>query len=115
MSWLPRSAPAPKSPSSERSTTRCLNRWPTTSLAVVRESLTNSAKHARATRFVVTLSVGDEAVLEVIDDGVGIDLSTQGKGLGLTNLRNRAEKLGGTFEVQSGAGGGTRVTWSVPL
>ena len=84
-------------------------------LAVVRESLTNSAKHARANRFVVTLSVGDEAVLEVIDDGVGIDLSTQGKGLGLTNLRNRAEKLGGTFEVQSGAGGGTRVTWSVPL
>lgn len=84
-------------------------------LAVVRESLTNSAKHSRANRFVVTLSVGDEAVLEVIDDGVGIDLSTQGKGLGLTNLRNRAEKLGGTFEVQSGAGGGTRVTWSVPL
>ena len=84
-------------------------------LAVLRESLTNAAKHAQATRFTVTLSVGDEAVLEVVDDGVGIDLSTQGKGLGLTNLRNRAEKLGGTFEVQPGAGGGTRVTWSVPL
>jgi len=84
-------------------------------LAVVRESLTNSAKHAQATRFIVTLRVGDEAVLEVVDDGVGIDLSTQGRGLGLTNLRHRAEKLGGTCEVQSAAGGGTRVTWSVPL
>jgi signal transduction histidine kinase len=84
-------------------------------LAVVRESLTNSAKHAQATRFVVTLRVGDDAVLEVVDDGVGIDLSARGKGLGLTNLRNRAEKLGGTFEVQLAAEGGTRVTWRVPL
>jgi signal transduction histidine kinase len=84
-------------------------------LAVLREALTNAAKHAHATRFIVMLSVGDEVVLDVIDDGVGIDPSTQGKGLGLTNLRNRAEKLGGAMEVQLGEGTGTKITWRVPL
>jgi signal transduction histidine kinase len=86
-------------------------------LAVVRESLTNAAKHARATRCVVTLSVTDDLVLEVIDDGVGIDPSAtrESQGLGLTNLRNRAEKLRGTLEIQAADGGGTRITWRVPL
>jgi signal transduction histidine kinase len=85
-------------------------------LAVVRESLTNAAKHAHATRFIVTLSVGDDLTLEVLDDGVGIEVPlAQGKGLGLTNLANRAEKLGGTFEVAPVEGGGTKITWRVPL
>jgi signal transduction histidine kinase len=86
-------------------------------LAVVRESLTNAAKHAQATRFIVTLSVADDLVLEVTDDGVGIDLAvTEGsQGLGLVNLRNRAEKLRGTLEIQAADGGGTKVTWRVPL
>jgi signal transduction histidine kinase len=84
-------------------------------LAVVREALTNAAKHAQANRFIVTLKVGEDVILEVIDDGVGIDLTTQGQGLGLANLRNRAEKLKGTMEIRPGEGGGTRVTWRVPL
>ena len=86
-------------------------------LAVVRESLTNAAKHANASRFIVKLSVGDDLALEVIDDGVGMDHSApvENRGLGLTNLRNRAEKLHGTMEVQPADGGGTRITWSVPL
>jgi signal transduction histidine kinase len=84
-------------------------------LAVVREALTNAAKHAQANRFIVRLSVGDDAVLEVLDNGVGIDPSAQTNGLGLTNLRNRAEKLKGTCEFRSGDDGGTKVTWRVPL
>jgi signal transduction histidine kinase len=84
-------------------------------LAVVREALTNAAKHAQADRFIVTLIVGDELVLEVIDNGVGIDPGTQGRGLGLANLRNRAEKLEGTSVVGPAQGGGTKVTWRIPL
>lgn len=86
-------------------------------LAVVRESLTNAAKHAQAARFIVTLSVADDLVLEVMDDGVGIDLAVteESPGLGLANLRNRAEKLGGTLEIRAADGGGTKVTWRVPL
>jgi signal transduction histidine kinase len=86
-------------------------------LAVLRETLTNAAKHARATRIIISLSVGEELVLEVIDDGVGIDViaTSDSQPLGLSNLRHRAKKLGGTMVVRAGDNGGTRVTWRVPL
>ncbi|HEV3188602.1 MAG TPA: GAF domain-containing sensor histidine kinase [Acidimicrobiales bacterium] len=85
-------------------------------LAVLREALTNAGKHARASRFDVTLSVTDEVTLEVVDNGVGIETSSEGNsGLGLVNLRKRAEKLHGVFTVEKLASGGTLVTWSVPV
>ncbi len=84
-------------------------------LAVVREGLTNASKHARASRYVVALSVGEAVVLEIADDGIGLDSDGRHDGLGLANLRHRAEKLGGTFEVGPAVGGGTRLAWSVPL
>jgi signal transduction histidine kinase len=84
-------------------------------LAVVREALTNAGKHAGAHRFIVNLSVGDDVRLEIVDDGVGIELPlTRRRGMGLTNMASRAEKLGGTFEIQAPQSGGTRLLWSVP-
>lgn len=85
-------------------------------LAVLRESLTNAGKHAEAAHFVVNVSVAEDVTLEVLDDGRGINFPIiHGGGLGLSNLRNRAEKLGGTFEVRGAQGGGTRVLWRVPI
>ena len=84
-------------------------------LSVLREMLSNAGKHARATRVLVILTVGDDIVLEVVDNGVGCTPPARGMGLGLTNLRSRAEKLGGTFDLQAVQGGGTRVTWRVPI
>ena len=84
-------------------------------LAVVREGLTNAGKHSRASRCEVTLGVTDRVVLEVLDDGVGIELPQTNPGLGLINLRDRAKKLGGTFEIYPREGGGTRLVWAVPL
>ncbi len=85
-------------------------------LAVVRESLTNAGKHARASRFVVCLSVEDDLTLEVIDDGIGFQTPLgEQTGLGLGNLRSRAEKLGGTFEIRPVSTGGTRIIWRVPV
>jgi len=84
-------------------------------LAVLREALTNAAKHAHAHRFFVTLTVGDEVRLEVADDGSGIaEHRPSTGGMGLTNMAGRAEKLGGTFEIQVPEGGGTRLLWCVP-
>jgi signal transduction histidine kinase len=84
-------------------------------LAVLREALTNAGKHAHATRFRITVEAGDDIRLDVIDNGTGIDLPTaQGGGRGLANLRHRAERLGGTLELQVPKGGGTRVVWRVP-
>ncbi len=86
-------------------------------LAVIREALTNAAKHAQASRCSVEISVDDDVVLvEVIDNGNGLVVDQVGPaGHGLTNLRNRAEKLSGTFEILSVESGGTRLSWSAPL
>jgi signal transduction histidine kinase len=85
-------------------------------LAVVREGLTNAGKHAGAQHFVVEVDVTDWLTVEVTDDGAGIDLPLPApSGLGLVNLRERAKKLGGTFEIFPGPDGGTRLVWSVPL
>jgi signal transduction histidine kinase len=84
-------------------------------LAVLREALTNAGKHAGATRYSVVLTVGDDIRLEIADDGSGIEMpQARGQGMGLVNLAGRAEKLGGSFEIQAEATGGTRVLWSVP-
>ena len=87
-------------------------------LAVLREALTNACKHAKATRYAVRLSVTDAVTLDVVDNGIGIQLPLTpragGGGRGLSNLRSRAEKLGGTFEILAADEGGTRLRWSVP-
>jgi two-component system sensor histidine kinase DevS len=82
-------------------------------LAVVREALSNIARHARATAAAVTLTTGDELVLEVLDNGCGVGATTRSSGLG--NMRERAESLGGAFEISGRPGGGTRLVWRVPL
>jgi signal transduction histidine kinase len=81
-------------------------------LAVLGESLSNAARHAEATSVDVLVSAGDQIVLTVADDGKGMDGGVLESGLG--NMRQRAEKHGGTFEVCSGKDAGTTVTWSVP-
>jgi signal transduction histidine kinase len=84
-------------------------------LAVVREALTNAGKHSGGSRYVLTLAVTDRLVLWVEDDGAGIELPLARPGLGLVNIRERAEKLDGSFEIHPAPGGGTRLVWSVPL
>ena len=67
-------------------------------LAVVRETLSNAARHAQASAVAVRLEVTDEVVLTVTDDGIGyVDT---GRRSGLRNMADRAESLGGTFEVR---------------
>jgi signal transduction histidine kinase len=83
-------------------------------LAVLREALTNVGKHARASQVVITIAAGEELRLVVADDGVGIG-DAKSAGLGLKNLRQRAERLGGSVELGTSREGGTRVTWHVPL
>ena len=83
--------------------------------AVVRESLTNIAKHAEADRAEVAVSVtGKTLTVTVEDNGVGIGPATRRSGL--DNLRQRAESRAGTFQAAAGEDGtGTRLTWQVQL
>jgi signal transduction histidine kinase len=82
-------------------------------LAVLRETLSNVSRHARASRVDVVLDVGSEVVLTVTDDGIG--LPDGGRRSGLRNLTERAESCGGSFDVRrAGPDGGTVATWRVP-
>lgn len=82
-------------------------------VAVLRELLSNAARHAHATAVDVEVSVADgRVVLRVRDDGEGIPEGAHRSGL--RNIASRAEELGGTVEVGSAPGGGTAVRWSVP-
>lgn len=84
---------------------------------MARESLSNVARHAQAATCRVSLRRADSrAVLEVDDDGVGFDVEGPAPaGLGLQNLRSRAESLGGRLVVKSPPGEGTTVQVSLPI
>jgi signal transduction histidine kinase len=83
-------------------------------LAVVREALSNAARHSGASSVSVTITADPSAVsLVVADDGKG--LPPGGRRSGLANLERRAADLGGTFSADPGPAGGTVVTWRVPL
>ena len=83
-------------------------------LAVVREALSNTARHAEASAVEVHVQVGQELVIEVSDDGKGAADRTRSSGL--TNLRHRAEDRGGTMAVGEGRRQrGTCIEWRVPL
>jgi PAS domain S-box-containing protein len=86
---------------------------PPHALAVVREGLSNVAKHAHATDVVVSVTVGKDFVIEIADDGRGVGESTRQSGV--ANLRERAVAFHGSFELTPRTGGGTRLVWRVPL
>jgi PAS domain S-box-containing protein len=80
---------------------------------VVAEALTNTAKHAGASRAAVAVTLlGDRLVVDVADDGCGgADLV----GSGLRGLADRVEAFGGSLVVESPADGGTRIRAEIPL
>ncbi len=81
-------------------------------LNIVREALSNCARHAHASRSTVSIRMKDTRIrVTVQDDGIGIStVDGQPGGYGLTNMEARARKLGGTLRVHSKTGGGTEVT-----
>lgn len=81
-------------------------------LAVLNEALSNIVRHASASTVEVLLDVTDEICLRVRDDGTG--LGDKEPGSGLTNMRARAELLGGRFMAQDLPTGGLELTWAVP-
>lgn len=82
-------------------------------LAVLREALTNVARHAHARSAQVDLkSIPERLTLDVRDTGVGV--GPTGRRSGLANLRRRAEMRGGTFTLAPFEAQGTWLSWSIP-
>ena len=86
-------------------------------LQIAREALSNMARHSQATWAELGISLaGDEIVLAIADNGRGFDPTTAGKGehYGLANMRDRAVALGGTLDLQTAIGAGTRIIVRIP-
>jgi signal transduction histidine kinase len=82
-------------------------------VAVLREALSNIARHARARTAEVDLTAGAERItLEVHDDGIGLGPTRRRSGL--ANLRRRAELHGGRLTLASRRPTGTDLSWTIP-
>ncbi|MBN1887134.1 MAG: PAS domain-containing protein [Thermoflexales bacterium] len=88
-------------------------------LRIIQEALTNARKHAHASRIHIEASVqAGQACFTIQDDGQGFDpgqLAGNGPTFGLRFMRKRAEEVGGSLELHSTPGQGTRVVVRVPL
>jgi len=82
-------------------------------LLVLREALSNVARHARASSVLVEVQAGDELLVRVVDDGVGIPPEVSESGL--RNMRTRAQARGGSLTMRNREPHGTVVEWRVPL
>jgi len=83
---------------------------------IIQECLTNISKHAQAGNATITLTrAAGCLLLEIKDDGRGMDLSIPRKGLGLIGMRERVEALGGDYTLDASVGEGLSITISVPL
>ncbi|MFD8307257.1 GAF domain-containing protein [Streptomyces sp. NPDC059690] len=84
-------------------------------LAVLREALSNAARHAHATAVEITVAAADATLrLTVADNGRGIGPEAT-RSSGLTNMRTRAEELNGGLRLTAREPTGTHLEWTVPL
>jgi signal transduction histidine kinase len=90
----------------------------TTAYRIAQEALTNVARHAGARTVSVTLTAAEGRLhLSVTDDGRGFDpeAASEGDGLGLAGMRERAALVGGTLGVRSTPGEGVDVVFEMRL
>jgi len=81
--------------------------------AVVREGVSNAVRHASASAVLVTLDVSENLVVEIVDNGTGIDPKAPRSGL--RNLEERARRRAGGVSIVCLENGGTRLRWHAPL
>ena len=83
----------------------------------IQELLGNATRHSQATLVKVMLDMGEDRVRVSVDDnGKGFDADSvmQGTSLGLKLIRERSEMLGGSFEIDTSVGKGSRISFAVP-
>ncbi len=89
---------------------------------IVQEALTNLVKHSNATSFSVQLMSNNKFIRIIItDDGIGFDIKGDQSGninkygMGLLNMKERAESMNGKFKIDSSPGNGTMLVFEIPL
>ena len=85
-------------------------------LLIIKEAMNNIAKYSGAKHCKISLrESGSAAILLITDDGRGIDMENTTRGNGLDNMKERAESLGGKFEVKSSPGTGVAIQCTFPI
>jgi signal transduction histidine kinase len=82
-------------------------------LAVLREGVSNAIRHGQAGEIIVTVEAGNDLIVDVLDNGVGLPADVARSGL--LGVERRATECDGTATLTPGPKGGTRLTWRVPL
>jgi PAS domain S-box-containing protein len=85
---------------------------------IAQESINNILKHSQASQFSVQLyAQAEQASLQIDDDGQGFDMTSMTAGLGLNNIRERAQAIGASLDIRSKLGEGTHVmvTWNASV
>lgn len=89
---------------------------------IVQEAVRNIVRHAKAESAYICLEFQEKSIIiQIEDDGIGFDTSREfsynelGQGLGILGMRERAELLKGTLEIDSKPGSGTRITAEIPV
>ncbi len=83
----------------------------------LQELLGNASRHSQATMIKIMIDMSENSVKMTVDDngkGFNTDILEQGNSLGLNLIRDRVEMLGGSFELDSVLGKGTRITFVIP-
>jgi signal transduction histidine kinase len=83
-------------------------------LGIVREAVTNAARHARASEVEIELSRSGDLHMRIRDNGMGFDPDKPRGGFGLTGMRERARALGGELRLTSRPGAGTEIQVVLP-
>lgn len=87
-----------------------------TAIQLVREGLSNALRHSGAERVTVSVDLLEaDLIIQVADDGVGFDPVTTIRGMGLDNLTERSQDMGGSVEIRSRIGSGTTLTMHLPV
>lgn len=83
---------------------------------IIQEAIQNTIKHANASNIHVIISTSDQSlVLKIIDDGKGFNIPKQSSGLGLTNMRQRTQLLGGTIKWDSTENNGCTIEIEITI
>jgi signal transduction histidine kinase len=83
---------------------------------ILQEALSNILKHAEATAATVEILQNETLLyLSISDNGKGCETLASSSGIGITNMRTRAENLNGTFVIKSTAGKGCEIHVKIPL
>ena len=83
---------------------------------ILQEQLRNISKYANAKKVSVESSIeNNNFIMQIIDDGIGFDFLSVKKGIGLANIRRRAELFSGRMDIISSHGKGCKIIITLPL